>query len=70
MYSVHVLCVYFCPQINESSGVYSLEPDPDKPVDENLVCDKCGKQYKEGEIQKFKLHYTKCQSNVRKDDIR
>ena len=44
--------------MEESSEVRSLEPDPDLPPDENLVCKLCHKQYKHGEIQKFRLHYT------------
>ena len=36
--------------------------DDDRPYDPNLVCPKCGKQYRVGEIQKMKRHILKCSS--------
>lgn len=36
-----------------------------KPFDENLVCPKCGKQHRVGEIQKFSWHVKQCNE---KDD--
>ena len=34
--------------------------DDDRPYDPNLVCPKCGKQYRVGEIQKMKRHILRC----------
>ena len=34
--------------------------DDDRPYDPNLVCPKCGKQYRVGEIQRMKRHILKC----------
>ena len=39
------------------------ENDDDRPYDPNLVCPKCGKQYRVGEIQKLKQHVLKCANN-------
>ena len=36
--------------------------DDDRSYDPNLVCPKCGKQYRVGEIQKMKRHILKCSS--------
>ena len=36
------------------------ENDDDRPYDPNLVCPKCGKQYRVGELQKLKRHILKC----------
>ena len=32
------------------------DDDSSLPYDPNLVCHKCGKRYRDGEIQKFKRH--------------
>ena len=37
--------------------------DDDRPYDPNLVCPKCGKQYRVGGIQKMKRHILKCTNN-------
>ena len=37
--------------------------DDDRPYDPNLVCPKCGKQYRVGEIQKMRRHILKCTNN-------
>ena len=37
--------------------------DNDRPYDPNLVCPKCGKQYRVGGIQKMKRHILKCTNN-------
>ena len=37
--------------------------DDDRPYDPNLVCPKCGKQYRVREIQKLKRHIIKCTNN-------
>ena len=34
------------------------------PADPNLVCPKCQKQFKHGEIQKLRLHYHQCKSDM------
>ena len=34
--------------------------DIDIPFDPNLVCPKCKKQFREGEIQKYKKHFKSC----------
>ena len=43
----------------EESGE-NLDDDDDRPYDPNLVCPKCGKQYRVGEIQKMKRHILRC----------
>ena len=34
--------------------------DTDIPFDPNLVCPKCKKQFREGEIQKYRNHFKSC----------
>ena len=52
-----------------------LFDDNDRPYDPNLVCRKCGKRYREGEIQKLKRHLSTscdnddCDGNIRKDQM-
>ena len=46
----------------EESGE-NLDDDDDRPYDPNLVCPKCGKQYRVGEIQKIKQHILRCTNN-------
>ena len=59
-----------CPDTQEV-----LFDDNDRPYDPNLVCRKCGKQYREGEIQKLKRHLSTncdnddCDGNIRKDQM-
>ena len=52
-----------------------LFDDNDRPYDPNLVCRKCGKQYREGEIQKLKRHLSTncdnddCDGSIRKGQM-
>ena len=41
----------------------SHTPESDAPFDDNLQCLKCGRKYKEGQIQPFRKHMEKCQGN-------
>ena len=41
-------------KVQRPVGAYEI------PVDPNLVCPKCQKQFKHGEIQKLRLHYHQC----------
>ena len=48
-----------------------LFDDEDRPYDPNLVCRKCGKRYREGEIQKLKRHLsTNCDNDDYDGNIR
>ena len=45
----------------QGSGEESLPAEGDTiPLDPNLVCPTCGKQFRLGEIQKFKRHASSC----------
>ena len=41
----------------------SHTPESDAPFDPNLQCEKCGRRYKEGQIQAYKKHTNECVGN-------
>lgn len=46
--------------VQETSSNREIKTDVHKPFDPNLVCPICNKQFRIGEIQKFKRHVKKC----------
>ena len=46
----------FSDSFNDSDSMASIE----QPLDPNLVCLKCGLQFRQGEIQKYRAHYKSC----------
>ena len=43
------------------SSLTSSGPQSSRPLDSNLVCPKCKKQYRIGQIQHFRRHVDKCE---------
>ena len=50
-------------ELEESGENLEANLEDDRPYDPNLVCPKCGKQFRVGEIQKVKRHILKCTNN-------
>jgi hypothetical protein len=48
--------------LEETSGNRVIKTDPQIPLDPNLVCPICDKQFRMFEIQKFKRHVERCDS--------
>lgn len=47
--------------VQETSSNREIKTDVHKPFDPNLVCPICSKQFRIGEIQKFRRHVNKCE---------
>ena len=50
--------------LEETSGNRIIKTDLQKPIDPNLVCPTCNKQFHIGEIQKLRRHAKECVSKV------
>ena len=50
--------------IEETSGNRVIKTDLQKPLDPNLVCPYCGKQFRVFEIQKLRRHANECDMKV------
>ena len=45
--------------------LFNDDPNDDRPYDPNLVCPRCGKQYRKGEIQKLRRHMNEFCTGIR-----
>ena len=72
---IHEMAEEVCGMSRRPDMQQVLFDDNDRPYDPNLVCRKCGKQYREGEIQKMKRHLSTncdnddCDGNIRKGQM-
>ncbi|XP_011408116.1 PREDICTED: uncharacterized protein LOC105315246 [Amphimedon queenslandica] len=50
---------------NTDEVIFNDDPNDDRPYDPNLVCPRCGKQYRVGEIQKLRRHINEFCTGIR-----